>query len=354
MKYLKDGNIMTIKVAIVSQIFNKNTGLGKAVNDLISSISCFKDNTVIEIDITNNKLFIKHILSILFNKIDIYYFTPSGSTMGNVRDSIYLLSMLIKRKKVVCHFHNSNFGNVVNSNFILLFLNKYIYSKIDSILILGEKQKEMFSRLDIKDYKYKIVGNGVDESLFINNDQLKDKHNNLVKNVVYFSNMIESKGYKIVLEVAKIMEKDKRYHFYFSGKFFNTQSKEEFLRDIKNMSNVTYIDGVYGKDKEKLLKKMNVFILPSSYKDETLPISMLEAIASGSYIIISDVGVISEYINKKTSILLDKNELNGNFIASLLDEKYYNFQNLDYNISYYKNNFTNKKIQKKIIRIILS
>ena len=49
---------------------------------------------------------------------------------------------------------------------------------------------------------------------------------------------------------------------------------------------------------------MHYFILPTSYKDETLPISMLEAMANALYIIVSDVGVVSEVVNKETTTLL--------------------------------------------------
>ena len=74
---------------------------------------------------------------------------------------------------------------------------------------------------------------------------------------------------------------------------------------MPHLPNAIYIPGVYGKDKIKFLRSINFFVLPSKYKDETLPISMLEAMASGAYIIISDIGVVSEVLEGNTYHLIN-------------------------------------------------
>ncbi|MBF6976066.1 glycosyltransferase family 4 protein [Streptococcus macedonicus] len=162
----------------------------------------------------------------------------------------------------------------------------------------------MFDGLDVDENKFIIIRNGIEKDLFISESELSTKLNNPIRKVIYFSNMIPEKGYKIVLEVAKQLVNDSHYQFIFSGKFFDKNLEDDFLKSVEDQPNVSYYSGVYGSDKVELLKETHFFILPSSYKDETLPISMLEAMATGNYIIINDVGVISEVVNEATSTLL--------------------------------------------------
>lgn len=342
---------MKYQIMVVAQIENKKTGLGKAVNDLIEYYcNNYGEDSVYRLDITNNLNFIKSCLKILFSSCEKFYFTPSGSLGGNIRDSIYLALMLLKRKKVITHFHNSSFKAIVESNFIIKAINKIIYNKVDKIILLGEKHKSMFSSLNIPNSKFRIVRNGIDEYLFISNELMMEKYSQDKINVVYFSNMIPDKGYQTVLSVAKEMNNDKSFHFYFSGIFLDPHLKEEFLKELEKLDNVTYINGVYGIDKSLLLSKMHFFILPSKYKYEALPISMLEAIANGVYIIVSDVGVINEVINKETTLLL--RTIEPSIIINELKEKSKVLSSLNYNVEYYKLNFSNINVLKRLISII--
>ncbi|WIK66111.1 glycosyltransferase family 4 protein [Globicatella sanguinis] len=289
------------KIAIVGQLGDPKTGLGKAINDFNRyAIEKLGNKNVSTIDIINNKRFIVHILNIITCKTDAFYFTPAGSLGGHLRDIVYLLMMIFRNKIIILHFHNSHFGKVISSNRLLLWINQFIFKNVDRIIILGNKQKKMFNKLQIPDNKFKIIRNGIDSYLFIDESIFNEKEG---KNIIYFSNMKVEKGYLEVLEVAKKMM-NTPYHFYFSGKFYDEEKENEFRMEIEKFNNVTYINGVYGIEKRQLLEKMDIFILPSNFKDETLPISMIEAMACGLYIITTDVGVISEVIIPDTSYLL--------------------------------------------------
>lgn len=341
-----------MKISVIGQIKNKKTGLGKAIDDFIQYASKSPDVESLEqIDITNNKLILSHLRNIMCSNADCFYFTPSGSAGGCFRDSLLLLAMLLKRKRIVTHFHNSSFGHVVNNNKLLLFINRYIYNKVDRIIILGEKQKQMFSCLNLNKSKFSVVRNGVDNDVFITSNELEKKWSSSVKSVVFFSNMIPDKGYKIVLDVAKKLKDNDLYRFYFSGMFFDDYLKLNFLSEIKELSNVTYIPGVYGEEKIKFLRNINFFILPSKYKDETLPISMLEAMASGAYIIISDVGVVSEVLEGNTYSLInvESQNVSDEIIRAILDSNQSIFK---FDLDKVRSKFLLENIQKEILTVV--
>ena len=232
-------------------------------------------------------------------------------------------------------------------------MNKWIYRRINKIIVLGYKSKQMFETLMIPDSKFEIIRNGVDEDLFISEENFKKKQQSKPINIIYFSNMLKEKGYDIVLKVAKKMQDNPEYHFYFSGKFFDKQLEETFKKDISGMNNVTYYNGVYGQEKKKLLQSMHYFVLPSSYKDETLPISMLEAMASGVYIIATDVGVISEVVDSNVSTLLKPsfNDLSIK-IQDIILQTSATIKINDFNIDKMKGEYSNKSIQKSIFRVL--
>mgnify|MGYP001013771358 CR=1 FL=1 len=341
-----------MKVTIIGQIQNKKTGLGKSINDFIDF--CNENAThTITIDITDNKKFFKHCYRILASETEVFYFTPSGSVGGNIRDSFYLLLMILKQKKIVTHFHNSAFGNVVHKYKILQFINKWIYRRINKIIVLGYKSKQMFESLKVPNTKFEVIRNGIDEELFISEEKLIQKQHTQPFNVIYFSNMIKEKGYDIVLEVAKKMQGNPKYHFYFSGKFFDKQLEEAFKKDISGMNNVTYYNGVYGQEKKKLLQEMHYFILPS--KEEALPISMLEAMANGLYIIVSNVGVISEVIVPEASHLLNINNSSNDIqIIKILKSTSVVLENIDFKTNEIHEKFSNEKIKAEIFNVLTS
>lgn len=288
------------KVTIVGQLGDPKTGLGKALNDVVDHAKkTYGRNKVQTVDIINNKLFIKHVWHLLTANTDSFYFTPAGSVGGNLRDLLYLKIMIRHESRVVLHFHNNHYGQVINQYPWLNYLNRKMLEDVDQIILLGTGHKTMFEGLNIADEKFIFINNGVDEDLFITEEAFHKKN---TYNIIYFSNMFPEKGYQHLLDASDLI--DSKYCITFSGKFYNKKLENEFLEAIKYHSNIQYIPGVYGENKKALLEKMAIFVLPTEYKDETLPISMLEAMASGLYIITTPRGVIPEALNPKTSTIL--------------------------------------------------
>ena len=77
----------------------------------------------------------KPIQELDFNAMQFYNNKDQFCDLYFFRDSLLLLTMLLKRKRIVTHFHNSSFGHVVNNNKLLLFINRYIYNRVDRIII---------------------------------------------------------------------------------------------------------------------------------------------------------------------------------------------------------------------------
>lgn len=98
---------------------------------------------------------------------------------------------------------------------------------------------------------------------------------------------------------------------------------------------------------------MHYFILPS--KEEALPISMLEAMANGLYIIVSNVGVISEVIEPEASHLLNINNSENDIqIIEILKNTSLVLENTDFKINEIREKFSNEKIKAEIFCVLTS
>lgn len=332
---------------VVGQIRDRGTGLGKAINDVIDySQETLGKESVETLDITDNKVILSSLWYLWLSSSPVMYFTPAGSKLGNLRDALILWVAYHSNKKIVLHFHNSNFGRVIESSEILLTINRYLYRYVDKIILLGQAQKEMFKDLGLEVEVFETIPNAVNSELFIDESEFIEKTGN---QIVYFSNMIEEKGYVEVLELAKAMQKTD-FEFTFSGKFYDETVRREFEAEIEALANVTYLPGVYGEDKEQLLKRMDYFILPSRYKDETLPISMLEAMANAMYILVTPVGVIPEYVNSETTYLIETDDVE--VWADVIQDNYQKHHFEDFNIDYLKERHDYSNINQSILRVI--
>ena len=170
--------------------------------------------------------------------------------------------------------------------------------------------------------------------LFATNREIKKKVSNVFIWYLILLSVIE-----VCCHIIGVLKPNSNFfisHFYFGFQFI--------------VLSILY----YNLIENKLFRKMNIFILPSLYKDETLPISMLEAMASGCYIIVSDVGVISEVVNLETTTLLSTDELNSKDISRTILQVLPSLSELDYHVDLMKNNFDNKQVQKRIFNVIVS
>jgi glycosyltransferase involved in cell wall biosynthesis len=290
------------KIAIVGQYPMPIHGLSKAVDTLYKS----KLNKVYnfeKIDIKDNKKFIKNMINIMKSNSDVFYFTISQSAYGNLRDIILLTLIALRKKKSIIHLHGGYYRNMFNHfSKNRQYINKLIIGKASSVIVLGESLKYIFKGI-IHENSIKIVKNCVDKSSLLSKDVINEKINYIERKrkiqVLFLSNLIESKGYKIVLNLAKITKNSSRnFKFIFAGEFFDKKDKLYFNEYIRkhNLTNIEYIGVVTGVEKLNVLKNSDILILPTFYKKEGQPISIIEAMGNGLAVITTNHAGIPDLV----------------------------------------------------------
>lgn len=244
--------------------------------------------------------------------IDVIYFVPSTNILGHIRDLLLLyFCKSHKVKKYVIQFHS---GNVLNFNKLFMrFSSNALLKKADKVIFSSEILYKN-SDLNINNEKVEFIPNTIRTQLELSPTDLIEKlergRKNKKMNILYLSNLIESKGYFDVLKAAKLCKDNglTNISFTFAGKFKNIEQKKQIEQFIKNNNmeeTINFIGEV--EDYKDLLIDMDVFILPTYYQFEAQPIAIIEALNAGLIILTTEHGGIPDLV---------ENQRNGFYVKS--------------------------------------
>ena len=308
------------KICFIAQFPPPIHGLSKAVDTLYKS-SLHQEYEFEKIDIKKNKKILSNLKKLTQTEADLFYFTISQTKGGNLRDLIILKLLELQKKKCLIHLHGGYYRQLVE-NELPMWMKKMNYrriSKLAGVIVLSDSLRTIFKGM-LPDDRIYVVMNCVDDDYLPTEKEIAKKLNafNLkeVLHVLYLSNFIKSKGYPAILDMAKIEKermsvgKKKRFHFDFAGCFFDEKERRYFKDFIlKNNLNdiVTYHGVVSGKEKRELLLASDIFALPTRYPKEGQPISILEAMGNGMFIVTTDHAGIPDIIkNRRNGIIMKK------------------------------------------------
>lgn len=255
------------------------------------------------------------LLKLRRNHFDSVYLIISSSFWGNLRD-IFLLLLIGKkmRTKTVLHLHGANIDRYFSSvPFPLKWLNKRVMENVKSAIVLGETFNNIFDGYIARD-KIQIVHNFVTHNLFIPKEKVDIKFEPLKKiNILFLSNLIEEKGYKITLDAFLSLNENIREKtmLHFAGNFYSHIEESSFVEKIKNNPDIVYHGQVSGEEKKNLLWNAHIFCFPS-YFHEGQPISILESYASGCVVITTRTGgIIDIFVDKKNGFFIETKDTNS-------------------------------------------
>ena len=327
------------KICFIAQFPPPMHGLSKAVetlyhSNLNSQIDPNGEFEFEKVDITNNKKFVKNLLKISRSKADMFYFTISQTKGGNLRDLIIFKLLDLQHKRCLIHLHGGYYRQLVDND-MSSWQRKANYKairKLAGAIVLSKSLKKIFEGM-IEDEKIFVVGNCVDDQYLLTDQEIEEKLKKLettkILHVLWLSNFIRSKGYPFVLEMAKAEKErvdaggEKQFHFDFAGKFFEESEKkyfEDYIKENKLEEYITYHGVVGGEKKRELLKKCYIFTLPTRYPNEGQPISILEAMGNGMFIITTDHAGIPDIVEDGVNGIIMKKDSKEDVYNQMLNE----------------------------------
>jgi glycosyltransferase involved in cell wall biosynthesis len=256
--------------------------------------------------------------TIAIRKRKIAYLPGARSKSGLVRTAILVVISKLFNNKIIIHFHCGDYDQFLSSeHYLWRKLAILVFSKVDNFILLGSGLKEGFRVLGDAEDKTFIIPNGISLASNI----LKNTSEEKLKKLLFLSNMIESKGYLDIIEALRLLKEKyfiEDFHCDFCGEFLMSDDTFNFddievaerhffqkIQEYKLGSNVSYRGLVKGFEKQAILAKSGIFILPTYYHSEAQPLSILEAMSAGLIVISTNYRAISDMvINDQTGIIV--------------------------------------------------
>jgi glycosyltransferase involved in cell wall biosynthesis len=243
----------------------------------------------------------------IFTEYDVLYFTCSRSFLGSIKDILLINLVSLRGIKIINHLHGSDFYEFLNNSskwYKKILFNSY--NKVDVSIVLLDSMKEQFS--DFKNMKVDVVANFYDKGL---NEKVADKEIEKI-NLVYLSNIMASKGiFKLIDAFEELSKTHENIHLNIAGEYIADEYmtidkvRKKFEQTIATNSRINYIGKVFERQKAVLLQKSDIFVLPSYYKSEAFPISIIEAMVCENAIVTTNYKYLPEVVGKKNGVLVN-------------------------------------------------
>jgi glycosyltransferase involved in cell wall biosynthesis len=314
------------------------------------------------------KLFLKYLFFLIRFPREIIYITISQSLPGFLRDFFFISFGRLFNLKIIAHQFGGNFYNFYyNQPLFVRHLIKYLYLKVDQIVVEGEFSKNNFKFLDNSFRNITIIPNGLPERNLAN-VYPKEYSLKCEFNLLYLSNLILSKGYLDVLEAVNLLVNKFKINVKcsFVGSFVlsNDDPPNTTIQMCKNYffnyihancleNHVSYSESKYGIAKQEEFLKSNVFILPSYYLNEGQPVSVLEAISYGVVPILTKYRLMPQMITVDSGLFVEPKNPDSivqNILFLINNPDIYKKYSSN-SIQHFNNNFTSQIYLNKILNL---
>lgn len=212
----------------------------------------------------------------------LHYLCTGADFRGVVRYLPYVLISRLKNKPYVIHVHNGSFRAMYQSiSGSKKRIINFIFGNAAAVIALGDSLKELFEGVVDKNRIF-VVENCVDNEFFATQDEIDEKMNREQKKlkILYLSNLMKDKGIHELMEAVLSME---NCELHIAGAIENCEETKNRIEEMlkQHGGKFIYHGIVSGVEKKNLLLECDIFALPSRYKVEGQPISILEAYANG-------------------------------------------------------------------------
>lgn len=211
---------------------------------------------------------------------------------------IVFLASKIRKIPYVAHFH-SDVEPSGRLGFLLPLYKKVFLKQVlksaDRIIVLSEEYRNIISKKYNISEKTVVIPNGVSGEFFIDKKPISSKNINLL----FVGRLAIQKNVPRLVRAASLVRHKVTLHIIGDGE---EGSKIQKIISDKKMKNVILHGEKRGSELTDFYKSADIFLLPSDY--EGLPLVLLEAMASGTPIIASDVRGISGLIGD-VGVLVD-------------------------------------------------
>ncbi|HRO85548.1 MAG TPA: glycosyltransferase family 4 protein [Niabella sp.] len=235
----------------------------------------------------------KTLVALLFFRPQLVYITLNSHGGGFYKDAMIALLVKIFGKKIVYHFHNKGVARnqdkwvdnflyrIVFKNAYVILLSKYLYPDIEKYV----PENRVF-----------YCANGIPS---VAQDVEVKAKNVQPGELLFLSNLIESKGLYILLEALSVIyKKGIPFHCTIVGGEgdVTAQQLQQKIQYFQLADTVSYAGKKYGKEKAEQFDRAAIFVFPTYYFNETFGLVLIEAMQMGLPVISTFEGGIPDVV----------------------------------------------------------
>jgi len=215
----------------------------------------------------------------------------SPTPIGHFRDLVAVLLAFRKTHNVYAAIHWGDFDRLFRSR-LTRYTARLLVRRVRGFVFLDGLAEKCADWIPPE--KRFTIPNTIDEATRCTDEEVIEKQSNRMRreslNVLYLSNMIPSKGYLDVLAAMNILHtQGLRFHASFVGRWQSEQDQQSFMKQISDLRLDDCVTVHGGISDRPVLKRMyldaDAFVLPTYYPAEAQPLSILEAINSGTPVV---------------------------------------------------------------------
>jgi glycosyltransferase involved in cell wall biosynthesis len=241
------------------------------------------------------------------------YLGLSGG-LGQIVDWPYIIIGKTFRRRVFIHHHSFAYINAPS------LLNRCLFSSLreDTHIVLSQRMRSELVRIyRLNASKVKIVSNAAFYDVGMKHGEADSEHRgspgaDTPIRVGYLSAVSLEKG---IAEFFAVLAELKRvgipYQGYIAGPLA-AGTKSQFDKWLAESSDVSYLGAVYGGEKDRFYRNLDVLLFPSDYANEAEPLVIHEALGSAVHVIACERGAIAEMLANGAGVVCPK----PSFVAS--------------------------------------
>jgi glycosyltransferase involved in cell wall biosynthesis len=251
-------------------------------------------------------LFLKHWCAICrilaLKRPNLVYLAISQTSVGFMRDSIFMLAAILGRRRVVIHLHGANLRAwYTKQPKVLKQYARALIGKAAGAIVLGESLRHNFAPFIDSD-KIFVVPNGIEipdaAKNLSDHDQATRNHPPRYR-ILHLSTLLRQKGALAFIEaIPKVVAKRQDVEFILAGPWANKQDQQWALDFIKRADVgqfVTFTGQVHGEAKFTILRSCDLFAFPG-IQQEGQPLVVIEAMAVGLPVLFTNRGCLRETV----------------------------------------------------------
>jgi glycosyltransferase involved in cell wall biosynthesis len=239
-------------------------------------------------------------------RLDAVYFTLSPAGWAFYRDLALVALIRLAGVRCVFHLHGRGAAASIERAPWRRYLYRFAFARA-YVITLGGRLRDDIKGLASEDRVF-VVPNGIADTACVQPTRQAveaPRSNDRPPRILFLSNMLTEKGPLVLLEALSVVAAQGiRFEAQFVGAWRPPITEELFTARVHALGlrdRITLPGPVYGDAKNRLFAETDLFVLPTYYRHEALPLVVIEAMMHGRAIITTRVGALPEIISDQES-----------------------------------------------------